>query len=83
MLSLNDDNKIKKILNSTVEVLFDKYINNEKIDGFQTLNDDIEELKSQMESSKEKDIKEYLIKYERIAKNMKNIFENKTDRKSE
>lgn len=83
LLSLNDDNKIKKILNSTVEVLFDKYINNEKIDGFQTLNDDIEELKSQMESSKEKDIKEYLIKYERIAKNMKNIFENKTDRKSE
>ena len=83
MLSSNDDNNLKKILNTTVEVLFDKYINNVKFSGLQTLDDDIKELKSQMEDSKEKSIKEYLIKYERVAKNMKNIFENKSDRKSE
>ena len=82
LLSLNDYINVKKLLNSTVEELFDKYINNEKLSGFKTLDDDIKELKSKMESSKEKNIKEYLIKYESIAKNMKTIFKNKFERKS-
>ena len=53
--------------------MFDKYINNEKIEGFKTLEDDINELRTQMKKSSQSNIEEYLIKYEEVAKNIKYI----------
>jgi hypothetical protein len=80
LLSLNEDNNIIKILNSTIETMFDKYINNEKTEGFKTMEDDINELKNQMKKSSQSDIEEYLIRYENVAKNMKKIFISKNSR---
>ena len=80
LLSLNEKNKIIEILNSSIEAMFDKYINNEKIEGFKTLEDDINELRTQMKKSSQSNIEEYLIKYEEVAKNMKQIFILKNSR---
>ena len=80
LLSLNEKNKVIEILNSSIEAMFDKYINNEKIEGFKTLEDDINELRTQMKKSSQSNIEEYLIKYEEVAKNMKQIFILKNSR---
>ena len=80
LLSLNEDNNIIEILNTTIETMFDKYINNEKTEGFKTMEDDINELRTQMKKSSQSNIEEYLIKYENVAKNMKKIFIYKNSR---
>ena len=56
------------------------YIKDVKIEGFKTLKDDIKELEKQMINSKQENIKEYLDKYEDTAKNMKYIFDKKSER---
>ena len=60
--------------------MFDKYINNEKTEGFKTMEDDINELRTQMKKSSQSNIEEYLIRYENVAKNMKKIFIYKNSR---
>ena len=80
LMKLNEATNAIDILNTNIEVLFNKYTNNKKIDGFKTLKDDIEELKKDMEKTNQENIKEYLNKYEYIAKNMKNIFIKKNTR---
>ena len=78
-----EPNKVKDILNTTIETLFNIYIKNEKLDNFKTLSDDVKQLEKQMEELGQENIKEYLIKYEKTAKNMKMIFINKTERNNE
>ena len=80
LMKLNEAANVINILNTNIETIFDKYVNNEKIDGFKTLKDDIDELKKDMEKTNQENIKEYLNKYEYIAKNMKNIFIKKNTR---
>jgi len=80
LFSLGDANDLIEILNSNVEDYFDKYVNDEKIEGFKTLKDDIKELRADMESSKQNNINEYLKKYEYTAKNLKEIFNKKNPR---
>ena len=80
LIGLNEAKNVINILNTNVEELYDKYINNEKIDGFKTLKDDIEELEVHMESTNQENVKEYLQKYEYIAKNLKSIFLQKIGR---
>ena len=80
LMKLNEATNVIDILNTNIEVLFNKYTNNKKIDGFKTLKDDIDELKKDMEKTNQENIKEYLNKYEYIAKNMKNIFIKKNTR---
>ena len=62
-------------------MLFNKYISNEAIKGFKTLNDDLLDLEKQMNKAGQDNIKDYLEKYEYIAKNMKKIFKKKSERK--
>ena len=64
LLSSNECNNVKDILNTKVEILFSLYIKDVKIEGFKTLKDDIKELEKQMINSKQENIKEYLEKYE-------------------
>ena len=71
---------VLKILNSNIETYYDKYINDEKVEGLQTLKDDIKELEIYMKNKKQENIKEYLRKYEYIAKNLKEIFNKKNGR---
>ena len=81
LLLSNESNSVKDILNTKVEVLFSKYIGNVKIEGFKTLKDDIKEIEKQMKESEQEDINKYLKKYEDTAKNMKDIFDKKSERK--
>jgi len=80
LIVLNEAKNVINILNTNVEELYEKYINNVKIDGFKTLKDDMEELEVHMESSNQENVKEYLQKYEYIAKNLKSIFLQKIGR---
>ena len=80
LFSLNEAKNLINILNSNIESYFEKYINNEEIEGFLTLKDDIIELKVHMENSQQENIDDYLRRYENIAKNMKKIFHNKHSR---
>ena len=79
---LKDSNKVKDILNMTIDTLFNKFINNEKLDSFKTLNDDMIELEKQMNKLEQENTKKYLDIYERTAKNLKAIFMRKTERNS-
>ena len=80
LLSLNEAKNVIKILNTNIELFYDKFINDEKTEGFQTLKDDMEEIKTHMKITKQDKIQEYLNKYEYIAKNLKDIFNRKNAR---
>ena len=60
--------------------MFHYYTNNEEIDGFKTLKDDLEEIKKKMNEEKEEYIDRYLNKYRSIAENLEDIFINKSSR---
>ena len=77
---LKKSNKIKDILNMSVEALFNIFITNSKFGNFKTLNDDIIEIEKRMEILGQENIKEYLEKYKRTANNMKAIFIKKIGR---
>ena len=68
------------ILNKPVKYMFDAYIRNMKIPGFETLNDDIIELREKMEKENQEDIDIYLSKYRIIAQNLETIFIKKKSR---
>ena len=80
LFSLKESNKLKDILNTSIETLYSKYIDNEKVRNFKTLEDDLKEIEKQMTKSGQEDIKEYLNKYKDIAINLKSIFMKKTER---
>ena len=81
ILSLNEANNVKNILNTKIVNLFTKYIKNAKIESFTTLKEDIKKLEKHMKKSGHESVKEYLLKYEKTAKNMKDIFNKKSERK--
>ena len=58
------------------------YINNIKIDGFGTLEEDLIALRKKMEEVKEEEIEQYLNEYEKIAKNLEELFMSKISRKT-
>ena len=77
------ENKAKdviKILNKSVEEMLYKFSNNIKVDGFETLDDDLISLKEKLIKENEDNISEYLKKYKNIVINFENIFINKSDR---
>ena len=73
--------KVIDILEKSVKYMYEIYINNIKIDGFGTLEDDLIVLRKEMEQDKEKDIDQYLIKYEKTAKNFEKIILSKKPRR--
>jgi len=79
-ISLNESNRLKDILNTTVDELYSRYISNQSIDEFKTLSDDLRDLETLMKKSEQINIKEYLKKYEKIAINLKDIIMNKAER---
>ena len=70
------------ILEKSVKDMYEIYIKNTKTDGFATLEDDLFALRNQMEEKGEENIKEYLMEYERIAKELEEIFRSKISRKA-
>ena len=80
---LYEENKARNvidILNKTVKEIFEAFTLNTKITGFETLNDDLKELKLKMEKDNQENIDQYLYKYRNIALNFESIFINKTSR---
>lgn len=71
--------KVINILNRSVKEMLNAFIQN-KIPGFESLNDDIKELKEKMNKDNQENIKEYLIKYKYIVLNFESIFINKNSR---
>ena len=80
LMKLNEATNVINILNTNIEIIFNKYINNEKMDGFKTLKDDIEDLEKDMQKTNQENIGQYLYRYEYTAKNLKNIFIKKNTR---
>jgi len=78
---IKEAENVTNILNSNVEFYFDKYVNDEQIEGFKTLKDDLKELETRMKKSNQGNIEEYLEKYKFTAINMKEIFLKKISRK--
>ena len=78
---IKEAKNVTNILNSNVEFYFDKYVNDEQIEGFKTLKDDLKELETRMKKSNQGNIEEYLEKYKFTAINMKDIFLKKISRK--
>ena len=79
---IKEAKNITNILNSKVEFYFDKYVNDEQIEGFKTLKDELKELEVRMKKTNQENIEEYLEKYKFTAINMKDIFLNKISRKN-
>ena len=75
----NEAKNIINILERSVKEMLNAFIQN-KIPGFDSLNDDIKELKEKMKKNNQENIKEYLIKYRNIALNFESIFINKNSR---
>ena len=80
VFKMKEDQNLINIFNSNIEFYYDKYRNDEKINGFKTIKDDVNELKMLMENANQKNIEEYIKKYEYIAKNLKDIFLKKVPR---
>ena len=70
------------ILEKRVKDMYEIYINNIKIDGFATLEEDLIALRNQMEEKGEENIENYLKEYEKIAKDLEETFKSKISRKS-
>jgi len=75
----NEAKNVINILERSVKEMLNAFIQN-KIPGFDSLNDDIKELKEKMKKNNQENIKEYLIKYRHIALNFESIFINKNSR---
>ena len=70
---------IINILERSVKEMLNAFIQN-KIPGFDSLNDDKKELNEKMKKNNQENIKEYLIKYKNIALNFESIFNHKNSR---
>ena len=75
----NEAKNVLNILNRPVKEMLNAFIQN-KIPGFDSLNEDINELKEKMKKNNQDNIKEYLIKYKHTALNFESIFINKNSR---
>ena len=76
----NKATNVINILNKSVKYMFDAFIQNLNIPGFNTLNDDINELEAKMKKENEDDIKKCLYKYRTTAQNLESIFIHKNSR---
>jgi hypothetical protein len=75
--SLYKDNKAKKIigiLEKNVRDMYEYYKNDNKIEGLETLEDDLNNIRTKMIKEGEEDIELYLETYKKIAQNLENIF---------
>ena len=80
ILAINESNRLKDILNTTIDALYTRYVTNQSLNEFKILDEDLNDLENQMKNSGQKNINEYLSKYKDIAINLKSIFLKKSDR---
>ena len=73
---------IINILDTTIREMYQKYCNDVEVEYFETLKDDLREMKKKMESEEEENIQDYLNSYRNIAINLEQIFKNKKTRRT-
>lgn len=76
----NKAKDVINILNKSIKEMFYIFCNNIKIEGFETLDDDLKSLKEKLIKDKEYNIDLYLEKYKSVVKRFENIFINKNSR---
>ena len=76
----NEAKNVIDILNKPVKLMFEAFVNNINIPGFETLDSDINELEEKMRKDGQDNIKEYLTKYRKVAQNFESIFIKKSSR---
>ena len=82
ILKDNEAKNVIDILNKPIKEMFNAFILNKNIPGFDTINVDIKELKEKMEKDNEENIGKYLKKYRNIALNFESIFIKKSSRQN-
>ena len=80
LLKKNKAKDVISILNKSVKEMFYIFCNNIKIEGFETLDDDLKSLKEKLIKDKEYNIDIYLEKYKNVVKSFETIFINKNSR---
>ena len=81
---LYQEGKIQSLIDifeKTIREMYEIYVNDIKLDGFETLEDDLKSLQNKMEiEGEEEDIEGYLKEFKYIAQNLEQIFEEKIGR---
>lgn len=72
--------KVIDILEKKVIDMYKIYSKDIPIEGFETLKDDLDDIKKKMEQNGEENIDKYLESYKKIAQNLENIFVSKKPR---
>ena len=80
LLKKNKAKDVINILNKSVKEMFYIFCNNIKIEGFETLDDDLKSLKEKLVKDKEYNIDVYLEKYKNVVKSFETIFIKKNSR---
>ena len=80
LLKKNKAKDVINILNKSVKEMFYIFCNNIKIEGFETLDDDVRSLKEKLIKDKEYNIDIYLEKYKNVVKSFEAIFIKKNSR---
>ena len=65
------------IFEKTIKEMYEIYVKDIKLDGFETLEDDLKNLQNKMEKEDEESIEEYLKEYKYVAQNLEQIFKEK------
>ena len=68
------------IFEKTIREMYEIYVNDIKLDGFKTLEDELKNLQNKMEKEGEEDIEGYIKEYKYVAHNLEQIFINKRGR---
>ena len=77
----NEPKNLIDILEKNIREMYEIYSKDIKIDGFNTLKNDLIDLRKRMEKEGEENIEMYLNKYEQTALNLEQIFKLKKSRK--
>ena len=70
----NEATEIIEFLNKPIKSIYEDYINDIDIEGFQTLKDDINNIKQKMIEEQEENVDDYIEKYKTIDNNLLLIF---------
>lgn len=76
----NEATEIIEFLNKPIKSIYEDYIKDIDIEGFQTLKDDLNNIKQKMIEEQEENVDDYIEKYKKITNNLLLIFKLKISR---
>ena len=76
----NEATEIIEFLNKSIKSIYEDYIKDIDIEGFQTLKDDLNNIKQKIIEEQEENVDDYIEKYKKITNNLLLIFKLKISR---